>query len=59
MSMHFFQASQLKTSSPTAYFPLSFTSRSIYKFLKLQNPGLVKKQSSNKNVLAQIYLTYL
>lgn len=55
----FFQASQLKTSSLAAYFSPSFTSRSIYKFLNLQNPGLVKKQSSNKNVLAQIHFTYL
>lgn len=52
--MHF-----LKISSLTAYFPLSFSSFSIYKFLHLQNPSLVKKQSSNKNVSAQIHFTYL
>lgn len=52
--MHFFLISSL-----TAYFPLSFASHSIYKFLHLQNPSLVKKQSSNKNVSAQIPFTYL
>lgn len=46
-------------SSLTAYFPLSFASLSIYKFLHLQNPSLVKKQSSNKNASVQIHFTYL
>lgn len=52
--MHFFLISSL-----TAYFPLTFASLNIYKFLHLQNPSLVKKQSSNKNVSAQINFTYL
>lgn len=61
-SMHILQASQLKTSSVTADFPPSFTSRSIYKFINLHLPRLVKekkKKRSNKSVLAQIHFTYL
>lgn len=49
----------LKISSLTASFPLSFASLSIYKSLHFQNPSLVKKQSSNKNVSAQIHFTDL
>lgn len=60
-SMHILQASQLKTSSLTADFPPSFTSRSIYKFINLHQPRLVKKKKkrSTKSVLAQIHFTYL
>lgn len=43
-SMHILQASQLKTSSLTADFPPSFTSRSIYKFINLHLPRLVKEK---------------